>query len=253
MILEIDAGNTRIKWRVLGSVRSGDTPMVLQGGIGASIEELLPVFSSLSVREIVRVRLVSVRGAGATTQLLSVLRQVIGLDAELARATSVQAGVTHSYTDPESFGVDRWLMMLAAWNIAKDACCVVGCGTAITVDVMDGAGMHRGGFIFPGLSLQRTSLLQNTAIPLAPDPVWRPEWSSLALGTSTADAVNNGIFSATVRAVAGIPQVTEAAARAGLFLAGGDAPVLASGLRQLGIAARCEPDLVMDGLHHAIP
>jgi type III pantothenate kinase len=247
MILEIDAGNTRIKWRILGPGSE-----VQASGACTTPGELLDSLDGYSVG-IERIRLVSVRNRSATQDLCASVREVMNIEPMLARTESVCGGLVNSYTQPATMGVDRWLLMLAAWNRVRSACCVVGCGTAITVDVIDHEGKHAGGYIFPGLTLQRRCLLENTSIPLESGMSWQSGWSDLRLGTSTAEAVNHGIFACIVRGLAGIPELADAAAQGRLFLAGGDASAVASGLTSLGLSCRYEPDLVLDGLRHAIP
>jgi len=58
----------------------------------------------------------------------------------------------NSYLYPKSLGSDRWLAMIASYEMTKDTgFIVIDIGTAITIDVVDIYGDHRGGLIFPGL------------------------------------------------------------------------------------------------------
>jgi type III pantothenate kinase len=63
-----------------------------------------------------------------------------------------------AYAEPARMGVDRFLALLAAHARAPGACLVVGVGTAITVDLLDGDGQHRGGRIAPSPRLMRNAL-----------------------------------------------------------------------------------------------
>ncbi len=69
-------------------------------------------------------------------------------------------------------GVDRWLGALAAYRRVRRACVVVDAGTATTIDLVDGTGVHLGGYILPGPAAMREAVLERTAIRLpdnAPD------------------------------------------------------------------------------------
>ena len=53
--------------------------------------------------------------------------------------------------NPDSLGVDRWLACLAANYKYGHDIVVVDAGTAITVDIVSGNGLHLGGYITAGL------------------------------------------------------------------------------------------------------
>jgi len=245
MILEIDAGNSRIKWRLLG-----ETGIVERGVCftTAELQKILPGIDSVQ-----RVRVASVRGSDFTSELARSLPLRWHVDVEIARVTLGQAGVRNAYTKYEMLGVDRWLAILAAYNRSHSRCCVISCGTAITLDVVNEAGVHQGGFIIPGLSVQRKSLLDNTSIRLPAEPQWLSTWSSIALGCSTQDAVNHGIFTILVCGIASFPVVREIGAAGGLYLTGGDSGVISMGLREYGIDHYCDQDIILDGLAFALP
>ncbi|MBV2208486.1 MAG: type III pantothenate kinase [Thermomonas sp.] len=66
-----------------------------------------------------------------------------------------------AYANPEHLGVDRFLAMLGACG--QGATLWVGVGTALTIDLVDISGMHRGGRIAPSPQLMRESLHQRAA------------------------------------------------------------------------------------------
>jgi type III pantothenate kinase len=246
MILEIDAGNSRIKWRLLS-----DDMQILDRGVcltTAEVQKILPQMESVH-----RVRMSSVRGSDFTSELAKSIQLRWHVDAEIARVTAAQAGVRNAYGKFEMLGVDRWLAILAAYNRSQNRCCIISCGTAITLDVVNEAGVHQGGFIIPGLSLQRKSLLENTSIRLPAESQWSSTWSSIALGCSTEDAVNHGIFTMLVSGIANFPVITEISAAGGLYLTGGDAGIISMGLREYGIDHYCDQDIILDGLAYALP
>lgn len=65
-------------------------------------------------------------------------------------------GLRIAYVEPRHLGVDRFLAMLAALDAAPVL--LVGVGTALTCDLLDGDGLHRGGRIAPSPMLMRQAL-----------------------------------------------------------------------------------------------
>ncbi len=245
MILEIDAGNSRIKWRLLADMQIIDRGICFTG---AELQKILPQRDDVQ-----RVRIASVRGSKFTSDLVGLVQMRWEVVAEVARVAPNQAGVRNAYSKFEMLGIDRWLAMLAVYNRRHDRCCIISCGTAITLDIVNEVGVHQGGFIIPGLLLQRKSLLENTSIRLPVESQWSPAWSSFDLGSSTEDAVNHGIFTMLLSGIANFPVVADIGATGGLYLTGGDAGVISNGLKRRGINHCCDQDIVLDGLAYALP
>lgn len=237
MILELDVGNTRIKWRRLEE-RSGS---VLEQGHVAESGELVKIFADAPAPRMIR--MCSVRGGEVSEQLKRWAVDNWQLEIHSAEVSRSCAGVTNQYTDLGKLGVDRWLAMLAAYRRAAGSCIIVDSGTALTIDVVDADGNHVGGYIIPGLQLMRESLQANTRIRLIDEPE-----CSLALGHSTDTAVYNGTLAALV---AVIERVVHSVAGANLYLSGGDAELLQSQLH--GLQAEVVTGLVLDGLSLACP
>ncbi len=77
----------------------------------------------------------------------------------LARTQSAVAGLRIAYADPSMLGVDRFLAMLGARaRHPASSALVVGIGTALTLDLIDSDGLHRGGRIAPSPALMRQAL-----------------------------------------------------------------------------------------------
>lgn len=113
---------------------------------------------------------------GATACIASVAageRRVALLDALCTRFTRLHlvrtqprcAGLRIAYADPRHLGVDRFLALLAARD-AGDVL-LVGVGTALTIDLLDADGLHRGGRIAPSPMLMRKAL--HARAPVLPD------------------------------------------------------------------------------------
>ncbi|MFT5111296.1 MAG: type III pantothenate kinase [Parasphingorhabdus sp.] len=140
--LLLDIGNTATKWRFIseGCCTEGQ---ILHQSTGPPDRFGLDENPSL----ILASRVTENPGADA---ILQHCKEVFGVDARLLKSQDNDFGVTNGYEDPAQLGVDRWLAMLAAWNLHHQPMVVVDCGTAMTMDLIDSAGVFRGGIIFPG-------------------------------------------------------------------------------------------------------
>ncbi len=241
MILELDVGNTRLKWRSVNV--QGE---LLARGVQGSDDAFDAIVEQLGAPR--RIRVACVRDAVFKERLQSRIRASWGLEAEFAVSSLQAAGVITAYATPENLGVDRWLTMLAAKVRGKGACCIVDAGSALTVDLLRADGQHLGGYIVPGLAMQRSSLLKGTAIRL-PEPT---VWEKTSPGSSTGAAIHNGILSMTV---AWLISLSEPVLKSGgtLYLTGGDAQLFAAQLELRSVPHELAPDLVLEGLSAALP
>jgi type III pantothenate kinase len=241
--LEIDAGNSRLKWRLRGDdkawpIRLATTPADIAHAITNESGVTDPVCDRID-----RVRIASVRSPESLAELVVESSRLFGLDPEVAKVMSTHAGVTIRYSDPSRLGVDRWLAMLAAHAASTKACLVVDCGTALTIDKLTESGEHCGGYIIPGLALMRRSLEENTRIRLNKEF----EIGGVALGHSTDEAVYHGSLAAAVALIkAKFEESNQEEVERELFITGGGADELMPHLKHC--RARHMPDLVLDGL-----
>ena len=248
MILELDAGNTRIKWR-LREQREGkswhklaEDSVFAEQKVPSVFIELGKQLEKLPMARIDRMLVSTVRGEGFKTVFSSVMTEKWHLQPEYAVVGATCAGVRNGYDEPSKLGVDRWLAVVAAYALTRNACCVVDCGTTITVDMVAADGRHLGGYIVPGLHLMRDALAARSKA-LA---TTQSAWDAATPGTSTVAAVHNGILAMALGFLRDIHQQDLKAARqVEWFLTGGDAPQLAS---HLDWSCQLVPDLVMDGL-----
>lgn len=220
-LLELDAGNTRIKWRL------------------TEAEEIIKSGSDLK---------------GQLSELKNVSPQVVWVSsvhtqqnqwiierfpkAQFAKTSSQAAGLQNSYEDVSRMGVDRWLAMLAAYQSAPDdQHIVVDAGTALTIDLISGHH-HVGGYICPGTYMMKQSILGQTQQVRADI-----DWSgSRTPGTSTQECLDHGILD---MACSWIERQSERQPEAKLWLTGGNAEKLATLLTPSLVL---EPDLVLNGL-----
>lgn len=234
MILELDAGNTFIKWRLLNK------GVALQQGRLLTAE-----FSAQSpltrLTDLEKIRVASVAGDAVNQKILNSFSSEFPKP-QFAKSEAKCAGVTNSYADPSRMGVDRWLAMLAAYNRTGRACCVIDCGSAITIDYIADDGTHEGGYIMPGLRLMQQGLLSNTAEILVDRDI---NHFDISPGRHTSAAVIHGInfqFEALAEKVAS--DLVQNEAKYHLCITGGDGGLF----QELAHLGELIPELVMDGL-----
>jgi type III pantothenate kinase len=138
---------------------------------------------------------------------------------------------------PETVGADRLAQASAAWHRTRGACVVVGMGTAITVDVVNGRGDFLGGLIAPGLRMMARALHEGTARL----PEVEPRRTRSALGRDTIEALQCGVSTAAE----GLIRRALAAHRGRVFGTGGDAPAFRDLFDVLA------PDLALEGVVRA--
>lgn len=239
VILLVDLGNTRVKWALLADGALGPATAAAHGPSGVG-ETLRSAWAELPRPADVLVG--SVAGAERDQSLRVLCQGLWGCEPRFVAPAARAAGVTSGYEVPEQLGVDRWLALLAVSADGRGAACVLDCGTAATIDLIDGAGRHQGGLILPGLSLMRECLLARTRIPPVAAPAARP-----ALGRGTGAAMANGALLAVLGAV----RETLARAATGgpgairLVVTGGDAAAVVA---SWDAPAELRPDLVLEGL-----
>ncbi|KQQ64468.1 type III pantothenate kinase [Pseudomonas sp. Leaf127] len=247
MILELDCGNSFIKWRV---TEKGEDS-IRAGGVVGSDEALLEQLAGLPALELNHCRLVSVRTAEETEKLIAGLRKAFSLSPVCAVPAHQLAGVTNGYEDHERLGLDRWLALVAGYHLAGKACLIIDLGTAVTSDFVNAGGEHLGGFICPGMPLMRNQLRTHTRrIRYDADAAVRA-LTSFEPGRATAEAVERGC-SLMLR---GFVQAQLEIAKERwdddfvVFVTGGDAALVEGVIP----GARVVPDLVFIGLALACP
>lgn len=246
MILELDCGNSFIKWRVLA-----DLCRVLGEGVVDSDLALLQSLGAVERLALKHCRLVSVRTTEETSALVSLLATTFGVSAICASPSTEMAGVRNGYEEFERLGLDRWLAMLGAFHLASGACLVLDFGTAVTADFIAGDGEHLGGFICPGMPLMRNQLRTHTRKIRYGDLAAERALESLIPGRTTVEAVERGC-SLMLRGFV-LTQLELARSYWGkeftVFITGGDAGLVSGVVPD----ARVVPDLVFVGLAMACP
>lgn len=241
MLVEIDIGNSRAKWRL-----SSDGEILDRGVIDTSADDW-SALAALQPYQPKRVRVSNVAGEAVAQRVRHVVARGFGIKAEFAHACESVGAVASGYEDPYRLGVDRWLAILAGWELFHDHCVVIDAGSALTFDFIDAGARHLGGYIVPGQQMMMNALFGGTSgvrINSSQAP-------GLDCGQNTDTAVQNGCFAMTLafieRAI-----VCDSGGRdsINIVLTGGDADLL---LTHLPKAIVHKPDLVLDGLALALP
>jgi type III pantothenate kinase len=242
MILEVDAGNTRVKWRMVDP--SG---CIVKRGADTSFDE--ETLRELVAAQPLRARIGSVRSSEWGARISLLMQKQFCVEPEFVVSTSEREGVINGYLVPEKLGVDRWLAMLAARRRRPaEALLVVDCGSAVTLDFISTEGLHLGGYIVPGIGLQLESLSRGTTLP----GYNKPAWHECSPGRDTEAAVTKGILRMLSAWV-----IEEARSnfegKAKVVITGGDGLGLATNLGRHGLDHEYIEDLVLDGLQVALP
>ena len=183
--------------------------------------------------------LASVAGSELTAAVAEALASR-GHPAVRARPRAECAGVRIAYAEPSRLGVDRFLALLAA-HARGGPRLLVSAGSALTVDLIDAEGQHRGGLIAPSPEHMRSALAARfPALAFAGG-----EASDFA--GDTADALASG----SMAAAAGLVERSHSRAARLLgaaptvLLSGGGGARLASALE---LEVEFAPALVLEGL-----
>lgn len=148
-----DLGNTRLKHaHLLGDGRPGETVAITHDDGFGWLDDLPHGDVACIASVAPQARHVALLAALSTrfTRL------------HLVRTQPVLGRLRIAYAIPQHLGVDRFLTLLAA--VDAGPVLVVGVGTALTCDLLDGDGRHRGGRIAPSPRLMRQALHARTSV-----------------------------------------------------------------------------------------
>jgi type III pantothenate kinase len=234
MKLLIDSGNTRLKWAFYR-----DNGLI---NCHAFINEAVSRYTLIEAWREQAPTCLAIASV-SLTPLIALLTSVAielwpTIEIVHVKSEAHAFGVYNAYTQPEKLGVDRWLALVAVRNHYQKPACIVDCGTAITVDLIDAEGRHQGGLISPGLALMKQALSKKiTALPL----------QHLNYQAGIANSTESGIHGGTLAAAVGLIEHVYNQQPKGmlLILTGGDAVIIAE---QLDIMPIIDIDLVLRGL-----
>ena len=200
--LLVDAGNTRLKWALC----EGET-FLQQGafaydwsGLERQFDEQWDgIAKTHSPDQVILSNVAGSRLAAPMSQWLAThrLQEMPPLTINTVTAQAEAYGIRCAYQRPSQMGADRWAALIAAKHYLDGPCCVIDCGTALTIDLLTAGGEHAGGLIAPGLNMMHQSLITNTA--LIPSGITQNR--SVFTVNDTLGAVQAGIMAAAAGTV----------------------------------------------------
>lgn len=236
MKLYVDVGNTALKWRRRDGKQAWQGGEFHQRHWDRALERALCGEHALD-----QIWVASVAGPEADQRIAELIQARTGLRARFYYSQQEDFGVWNCYREPRRLGVDRWVALIECWQ-RFGAGIIIDCGSALTIDAVDGEGRFLGGYIVPGLGMLRNALLRDTA-----DVHVEQVTAGLGLGQSTGECVHNGLLRLSVAFVTDV--VLELRERlpdtCKVLVTGGDSTELSSAFPFEFLHL---PDLVLDGL-----
>ncbi len=241
MILLIDIGNSRLKWAVAvnGRINTGKPIYHQKGQLDCAF--LMNEWERLD--QPIKVIISNVAGQRIADSITDLVQQLWQQVPFFTQSVTQQFGVRNGYDNPSQLGVDRWVALLAAAHHYPLPACIIDCGSAITIDVIDATGLHLGGLIAPGIYTMKQSIIQGTS---QINDI--QEDTPIGLSGDTATAVNSGIL------LSGVGLIEQAIANEiknnkiglkSLLLCGGDAEIISARLKY---SVTIDQDLIFKGL-----
>lgn len=243
--LLLDVGNSRLKWNTLAGLEQGGASQYFNWREQSPQDYFAQYWNSMP--QLSNVWISSVAGKEMDEALRQTFEQQ-GLSPRFAYTQEKYNEIRNGYRETLQLGVDRWLALIAAPPLARKISaqthchsCIIDCGTAITLDVIDPGGQHLGGLIAPGLGLMRQSLERAPGVSL------QGEFDVNLLARNTNDGVYSGTLSMAVAFVDTTVMRLEQQLKQPLvnILTGGDGEELK---RHLQGNYHFDADLVLQGL-----
>jgi len=237
VILLIDSGNTRLKWRL---ERQKSAEVLVQGvGLLTDADPLQALCLPKGSR-VMSVAVSTVASEQRQHNLVAALKSRFTAPVTCYWSERERDGLVNGYQQPAKMGADRWHGMYAAWQRRRHGFAVVDAGSAVTVDYVAADGHHLGGYILPGLQMMLRSLSSDAA-----RIDFEPELSLESRpGLSTNECVNHGLAWLSAAFSDRVLADIQSYGLRDLVLTGGDA----LRLQRLGLQGEIEPELVLDGL-----
>ena len=214
MILLVDVGNTRTKWRLLDNEECLSESGFLNNDSITSAELDRRFKSFVAIRIVI-----SCVASDAIFQVFREFAALRAFEVHHIRPKQKMNAITFGYEEINSLGVDRCLAMIGAFE--NEGLLVIDAGSAITADYIASDGRHLGGYILPGYNMSRKALLGNTANIRLTTQV-----GVFELGRSTGECVNNGFAVMFRSLLSALIQEAKERDIKRYVLTGGDAQVL---------------------------
>ena len=202
-ILLIDVGNTRMKWALVEGRKNISQMLFISEGsfsenLSSSMIELC-LKNSWEIEQIICSSVISIEQTNSLqtafkeTYPKTIWRQISGL--------ALIEKISTSYLSPAQLGSDRRAMIIAAHNLfPQKNILIVSAGTATTLDMITAQAHHLGGWILPGVSLMKDSLMEGTA-RLAMESSFTENECPIEIGIDTQSSISQGILASQLGAI----------------------------------------------------
>lgn len=248
MLLAIDVGNTNTVFAVFaddgtlkGEWRSASDTKKTADELAVWLNSLMAM-KKLSHKDIDAAIIASVVPA-MVFNLKKLCQVYFGCEAMVVGDEGLDLGIEVVLPNPEEVGADRLVNGLAASQKYHGPLIIIDFGTATTFDVIDGDGRYLGGAMAPGINLS-IEALHMAAAKLPRVAIKKPK---KAIGTSTTEAMQSGIFWGYVGLIEGMVAriMKEYGERMKVIGTGGLAPLFAEATTRIETT---DADLTMQGL-----
>ena len=263
LYLLFDIGNTRLKWAAVESAQHpGDRQKKLWAFSGAvntqslnfpEHRQELADYISKTLPKPDAIAFSCVAGKDAVAHLKALFPQWHDISWHHLVGNSQYEGIRTLYTEPSQLGADRWAAIIGARALSNTNTLIVNAGTATTIDLLGGNGLHYGGWILPGLSVMQESLKNKTAhLPLAIRNSATSDQTQF--GLNTEEAIIAGCDAAQVGAILRATQLAKTMHHPieRIWLDGGNAKILAQEIHrqspEYALPAETIEGLVLRGL-----
>jgi type III pantothenate kinase len=243
LYLVFDLGNTRLKWAAVESTQNtSDRNKKLWAYSGSisnksfqsyELRAELSDYISKTLPKPDAIGFCCVAGDTAIENLRSLFPQWQDLDWKQLSGSSPYEGMRTLYENPSKLGADRWAALIGARALSNTNTLVINAGTASTIDLLGGNGVHYGGWILPGLGLMQESLQNNTAqLPLAVRS--NNTGTQACFGITTDQAITGGCDAAQMGAILRAAYLAKSMNHPveRIWLDGGNAKILANEIKQ---------------------
>jgi len=202
-VLLIDVGNTRMKWALVEGRKNISQMLFISEGsfsenLSSSMIELC-LKNSWEIEQIICSSVISIEQTNSMqtefkeTYPKTIWKQISGL--------ALIEKISTSYLSPAQLGSDRRAMIIAAQNLyAQKNILIVSAGTATTLDMITAQAHHLGGWILPGVSLMKDSLMQGTG-RLAMESSFTENECPIEIGIDTQSSISQGILASQLGAI----------------------------------------------------
>jgi len=255
-LLLFDIGNSRLKWSCVENDRDPSERQkkvwAYSGAIDTKLIDSevhraeLAHYIKSTIPQPERIGICCVAAESYYESLQNLLADWKGIPTDRLLGNSEYPQLRTQYQQTQTLGADRWAAIIAARQLSSDNTLIVSAGTASTIDFLGSNGMHYGGWILPGISLMRNSLIENTARLDIPDDGIK----SSGIGLSTSSAIEEGCLLAQTGALMGALEFAKNRNQpiSRIWIDGGHADTLLTRLHQNNIKAEKVEGLVLRGL-----